>query len=143
MTAGLRIFQIELPFGTLLVWRDFAGQYRLDCNAPLGCGPLTINEALRLGRAGEIIERRFSFAGRRGDDVRTGPVFACREGTRDLIIEINAIDNDTIDIRLFGSSKMTLHGEEAEHLLAALCRLADDARSCGGGGGSIASRLAK
>ena len=87
MTGGIRIFQIELPFGTLSAWRDFAGEYRLECTAPLGCGSLTIGEGLRLGRAGEIIERRFSFAGQRGDDVRTGPVFARREGTRDLIIE--------------------------------------------------------
>jgi hypothetical protein len=143
MTGGLRIFQIELPFGTLSMWRDFAGEYRLDCNVPLGCGSLTINEALRLGRAGEIIERRFSFAGRCGDDVRTGPVFARKDGTGDLIVELDAIDNDTVDLRLFGSSKMRLHGDEAERLLVALCRLAADARACGGGGGSIASRLAR
>lgn len=141
MTGGLRIFRIELPFGTLSAWRDFAGEYRLECTAPLGCGSLTIGEGMRLGRAGEIIERRFSFAGQRGDDVRTGPVFARREGTRDLIIEIDAVDNDTIALRLFNSSKLTLHGEEAEQLLVALCRLADDARARGGGG--IALRLAR
>jgi hypothetical protein len=143
MTGGLRIFEIELSFGTLSAWRAFAGEYRLECNAPLGSRSLTIGEVLRLGRAGEIIERRFSFAGRRGDDVKTGPVFARSEGTGNLIIELNAVDNDTIALRLFGSSKITLHGEEAERLLAALCRLADDARACGGGGGSIASRLAR
>lgn len=143
MTGGLRICQIELPFGTLSVWRDFAGEYRLDCNAPLGCRSLTINEALQLGRAGEIIERRFAFAGQRGDDVKTGPVFARREGTGELVVELDAIDNDTVDVRLFGSSKMRLHGDEAGRLLVALCRLAADARACGGGGGSIASRLAR
>jgi hypothetical protein len=142
MSGGLRIFEIELPFGVLAVWRDFGGEYRLECTAPLGCVSLTIGEAMRLGRAGEIIHQRFQFAGRRGDDVKTGPVFARREGTRDLIIEIDAVDNDTIALRLFNSSKMTLHGEEAERLLRALCRLADDARACGGGGG-IASRLAR
>jgi hypothetical protein len=142
MTGGLRIFEIGLPFGALTVWRDFAGGYRLECTAPLGSGSLTIGEGMRLGRAGEIIHQRFQFAGRRGDDVKTGPVFARREGTRDLIIEIDAVDNDTIALRLFNSSNMTLHGEEAERLLRALCRLADDARACGGGGG-IASRLAR
>jgi len=142
MTGSLRIFKIELPFGALSVWRDFAGGYRLECTAPLGCESLTIGEAMRLGRAGEIIHQRFQFAGQRGDDVKTGPVFARKEGTRDSIIEIEAVDNDTIVVRLFGSSKMTLHDAEAERLLMALCRLADDARALGGGG-SIASRLAR
>jgi hypothetical protein len=143
MTGGLRIFEIRLPFGILSAWRNFAGGYRLECAAPLGCGSLTIGEAMRLGRAGEIIHQRFRDAGQYGKDVKTGSVFARREGTRDLIVEIDAVDNDTISVRLFGSSKMTLHDAEAERLLVALCRLADDARALGGGGGSIASRLAR
>ena len=40
MTGGLRICQIELPFGILSVWRDFAGKYRLESTTPLGCDPL-------------------------------------------------------------------------------------------------------
>ena len=75
--------------------------------------------------------------------MKTGPVFARREGTGELVVELDAIDNDTVDVRLFGSSKMRLHGDEAGRLLVALCRLAADARACGGGGGSIASRLAR
>jgi hypothetical protein len=140
MTGGLR-FEVELPFGTLAVQREFAGGYRLECTA-LPSRRLTVGDALRFGRAGETIERRFAFAGRRGGDVKTGPVVARKEGTGELIIELNAVDNDTIVVRLFGSSKMTLHGEEAGRLLELLCRVADDARACGGGGGGVASRLA-
>ena len=143
--SGLRIFEVDiLGIGRLSAWRTFAGEYRLECPAPIGSVMLTIGEAGRLGRAGETIHHRFGDAGQYGRDVKTGSVFARREVTRDLIIEIDAIDNDSISVRLFNLAKITLHDDEAEGLLVALCRLAADVRSIPGGyGGGLASRLAR
>lgn len=145
MSGGIQIFKIELPLGALACWRDFAGEYRLECSsASLGCGPLTIGEGWRLGYAGELISSRLSFAHRSHRAVNSKPAVARREGTGELIAEIAAVDLDTIEFRLFGSSKMLLQDQEAEGLLIALRRLYADA--CGIPGrssGGIASKLAR
>jgi hypothetical protein len=146
MTAGLRVFEIELPtIGALAAWRDFNEQlfpYRLERYADVWS--MTVDDAARLGRCADVIMRRFNFAARRGESVKSGPLFIRKEDSGELIIEIGIVDDESIYLQLFDLPKLTLRDEQSRKLLVALRRVGDDARGIsGGGGGGIASRLAR
>jgi hypothetical protein len=135
MTAGLRVFEIQLPtIGALAVWRDFQEQlfpFRLECSGDVWS--MTVDDAVRLGRGADTVARRFRGAAKRGDSVKVGPVFLCKDDAGELIIEIGIGDNDTTYLTLFNLPRVTLQGEQSRALLAALRRVGDDARTCGGG----------
>jgi len=145
MTAGLRIFEIKLTIGAVAAWRDFAEQlfpFRLECGGDVWS--MTVDDAVCLGRCADTIVSRFQAAARRGDNVKVGPVFRRKDDAGEPIIEMGIDGDDATYFTLFDLPKVTLQGEQSRQLLAALRRVGDDARSIpGGGGGGIASRLAR
>jgi len=146
MTAGLRIFEIRLPvIGALAVWRDFNEElfpFRIECSADVWS--LTTSDAVRLGYCADTIANRFHGAAKRGDAVKAGRVFSRKDDAGEPIIEIGIVDDATTYLQLFDLPRVELQGERSRALLAALRRLGEDARGIpGGGGGGIASRLAR
>lgn len=134
MTAGLWIFQLTLPtIGLLSARRDFGEElfpFRLECSGD--AWSMTIDDAARLGRCADTITRRFQGAAKRGDHVNVGPVFRRKDDAGELIIEIGIDGDETTYLQLFELPRVTLQGEQSRALLAALHRVGEDARTCGG-----------
>jgi hypothetical protein len=134
MTAGLHIFQVKLPeIGPLSVFRSFNDQsfpFRLEAGGDTWS--MTVNDAARLGRCADTIARRFHGAATRGDSVKAGPVFRRKDDAGALIIEIGIDDDDTMYLQLFELPRVTLRDAQSRALLAALQRVGEDARTCGG-----------
>jgi hypothetical protein len=134
MTAGLRIFQIELPtIGALAAWRAFNEPlfpFRLECRGD--AWSMTVDDAARLGRCAGMIADRFRFAAKRGDAVKVGRAFSRKDDAGELIIELGVASDDATYLTLFDLPRVELHGEHSRALLAALQRVGDDAGTCGG-----------
>jgi hypothetical protein len=141
MAAGLTIFQIDLPtIGRLSGRRQFAEQefpYELECSAWLEFWSMEVHDAVRLGRAADVIDFRFRYAAQRGDAVKAGPVFSRKmSDTEEPIIEIGIVD-DAVCLQMFALPRVMLWGQQAELLLTALHHLATDARSIRGAGNAL------
>ena len=146
MTAGLRVFEVNLPtIGHLAVWRDFSEQsfpFRLECGDATWL--MSIRDAASLGYSAVRAGNRLRGAAKRGDTVQLGSVFRRDDDTGTFIAEIGVVDDTTMYVQLFELPRVELQGEQVEKFLAALLRLDADVRSIPGGfGGSIASRLAR
>ena len=135
-SASIKLFAVELPaLGTVEGWRILSGEfpYHLSATAIPEFWFMTVDDAIRLGRAATIIRHRFREAAERDKPIKTGSVLTRKSSADELIIDVKIYDDNAISLQFFTLPPVRLPGDDCLAVLKAFDCFAADVRLIGGG----------